>query len=290
MRSLLAFCFVIMSGIFCYGQEELRELEESLAYECDVMTHAYESRFRTQAQERFNNLFHSALLQEGSFTYPFDSLKWISKLVSDDAKFRLFTWEIQESKSITRYYGLLQTSDGMIIPLKDHFKTAEDLLTEEFDAQHWLGTMYFKNMPLDTKDGKVYLLFGKTIWNAHETVKLVDVLFFTKEGKPYFGKPIFQVTQGKDTKLYNRILLKYGSDGFCTLNYNPGLDMIVHDHLIPRMSRLDPTIQTYVSDGSYSGYTWNGKVWVQESKLKVDVQDEAPRPKPILDGKNVFGN
>ncbi|MEZ4911283.1 MAG: hypothetical protein R2774_10520 [Saprospiraceae bacterium] len=290
MRLIFVYFLFVFSVIHIHAQPIFTEMEEKLAFECDVMMHAYESRFRIQAQDRFIDLFNTALNSEGSFSYPFDSLKWISKLSSDDGRFRIFTWELNINKNETKYFGFLQTSDGKTFPLNDHFKIAEDLLTEEFSAQNWLGTTYFKLMPLDTKDGTCYLLFGKTVWNAIESVKLLDVLFFSKEGKPYFGKPIFQVVHGKETKLFNRILLKYGSDGFCSLNYNPGLEMIVHDHLIPRMSRIDPNYETYVSDGSYTGYTWNGNIWVQEPKLKVDVQEQAPRPKPILDGKNVFGN
>lgn len=292
MQMRLIFFFILIITIQnLEGQNLFSQQEEALAFDCDVMMHAYESRFRLQAHTNFKEKFLQVLHENGSYSYPFDSLKWISKLTPEDGAFRIFTWEISVSDSEHLQFGVIQTKDGRVFELKDHFRDAEDLLTEEFSPEFWLGATYYNLITVELPMNKrAYVLFGKNQWNNIEHIKIADVLFFSSEGKPFFGKPIFENEVNGEKKYFNRILLKYTADGFCSLNYNAGMEMIVFDHLIPIQSRLNPKVNSYASDGSYSGYTWNGKYWVLESKLKVEVLESAPRPKPVLNGKNVFGN
>ncbi len=78
-----------------------------------------------------------------------------------------------------------------------------------------------------------------------------------------------------------------------TVNYNPGMEMIVFDNLIVKMSRIPGQGETLVPDGSYVGYVWENDIWNRIDKIATEVMDEAPRPQPILDkrkGKKIFGN
>ena len=46
--------------------------------------------------------------------------------------------EISVSDSEHLQFGVIQTKDGRVFELKDHFQDAEDLLTEEFSPEFWL--------------------------------------------------------------------------------------------------------------------------------------------------------
>lgn len=276
------------------GQNGLISLEKELAYHCDVMINASEGRHRQIAHENFLKGFNEALNQQGSYQHPFDSLKWISKKMPDDNSFRIFTWEVKISESEYKYYGFMQWPDGKLLALNDRFNEAEDLKDEEFTPDNWLGALYYNLMEVKPSNGdKYYLLFGINRWDKSENVKLVDVLFFTKAGQPIFGKPVFRKSEDKQVDVfYNRLLFKYAADGHMTVNYNPGMEMIVFDNLIPKMSRIPGQGQTYVSDGSYVGYAWDKKYWNLVSKIATQVMDTAPRPQPILDkrkGRKING-
>ena len=119
-------------------------------------------------------------------------------------------------------------------------------------------------------------------------------MFFTREGNPYFGKPVFKnpVTGEKD-EISNRLVYKYASDAQMTVNYNDGMEMIVVDNLIKKMSRIPGQGETLVPDGSYVGYELKEGYWTRIDKIATEIMDEAPRPKPILDqrkGKKINGN
>ncbi len=290
----LTLSLCVLFSFSSIAQGDFPTIEKELAYHCDVMVNAAEGRHRERAQEIFIKGMNDVLLQKGSFQFPFDSLKWISKKMPDDKSFRIFTWEVKQADNEFKYYGFIQWPDGRLLALNDKFKEAEDLKNEEFTTDNWLGSVYYNLMEVNPVGGdRYYLLFGINRWSKAENVKLVDVLFFTKSGKPIFGKPVFRKSEQKESDVFfNRLLFKYAADGYMTVNYNPGMEMIVFDNLIPKMSRIPGEGQTYVSDGSYVGYVWDKKHWNLVSKIATQVMDTAPRPKPILDnrkGKKING-
>lgn len=279
-----------------HGQENFESAESELAYHADVMVNASEANHRAKAMVKFNELFYKTIQQKGSFQYPFNALKWISNKSPEDKSFRIFTWEVNVGDGDVQYFGVLQTKDEKLFILKDKFKKTEGgLKDEEFDHESWLGALYYHLMESKTaSDEKYYLLFGINRWDKFENIKLVDVLFFTKEGVPYFGKPVFSAQQsGEKADIYHRLVFKYASDAQMTLNYNPGMELIVVDNLIKKMSRIPGQGETLVPDGSYVGYELKAGIWNRIDKIATEIMDEAPRPKPILDqrkGKKINGN
>jgi hypothetical protein len=88
-------------------------------------------------------------------------------------------------------------------------------------------------------------------------------------------------------------LFRYAADAQMTVNYNPGMEMIVVDNLIKKMSRIPGQGETLVPDGSYVGYELKEGYWTRIEKIATQIMDEAPRPKPVLDqrkGKKINGN
>ncbi len=278
------------------GQSTIGERELQLSYHCDVMINAAESRHRVQAMEIFNREFLEVLQIENSFQYSFDSLKWISKMTPEDKTFRIFTWEVKVSEEEYRYFGVLQAQSGKSIWLTDGFQEAEDRADSEFSSDQWLGSVYYNILSTQgkKKEEPYYLLFGMRRSGRFENIKMVDPLFFTQEGEAYFGKPVFRKSSPQnENKFYHRLLLNYSSDAKVTVNFNPGMNMIMADHLIERISRVPGQGKTMVPDGSYIGFEKKDGYWDYVDKIATEVMDAAPRPKPVLDerkGKKIFGN
>ena len=295
IRNSIFFVLFCFSSYVGSSQMDFTTIEEELAYHCDIMVNASEPKHRAIAMQKFNAQFMIALEDQAAVSYPFDSLKWISIKSPEDQSFRLFTWEVDLGPEDVRYFGAIKTKDNRLFVFQDNFKnTLGGLKNEEFGADAWIGSLYYHLMEVNSTEGKYYLVFGINRWNAYENIKLVDVLFFTKEGIPYFGKPVFKaIKQGEKEEVSNRLLYKYASDGYMTLNYNPGMELIVVDNLVRRMSRIPGQGETMVSDGSYIGYELKEGLWYKIDKIATQIMDEAPRPKPILDqrkGKKIMGN
>ncbi len=283
---LVIFYFFIFQTTSAVSQKSLAEMESELAFHADVMSNATISKHRVTAMIEFNALFEKAIQSKNSYDYSFDSLKWISKKMPADQSFKIYTWEVQANTGDYRYFGWIQTKSGQAFQLINDFKNAEGLAVEEYTCENWLGSFYYNLMEGATTSGqKYYLLFGLNRYSLYDNVKLIDVLFFSKEGKPYFGLPIFSKseTTAEQSQYLNRLVYKYASDAHMTLNYNPGMEMIMVDNLVRRMSRIPGQVETMVPDGSYVGYQLRNGYWARVDKIATEVMDEAPRPKPILD-------
>ncbi|MBT8189180.1 MAG: hypothetical protein KJO29_02030, partial [Bacteroidia bacterium] len=74
------------------------------------------------------------------------------------------------------------------------------------------------------------------------------------------------------------------------LNYNPGLKLIIHDHLIQRIGRIPGQGPVFLPDGTYEGYEFIEGIWMYREKIYDHTYDAAPRPKPVLGNKkDLFG-
>jgi hypothetical protein len=286
---------VLMILPFLQHAQSIEEAEIELFYYCDVMVNAAEPKHRISAGKEFEQLFLKVLEDPSSFQHAFDSLKWISKKYPADRSFRLFTWEIFSGTGDNSYFGVIQKSDGSIFVLNDQFKEAEDLAESEYGSDQWLGSVcYNLTESADAQGIKYYMLYGLHRWSRFEHIKLVDILFFTREGIPYFGKPVFrQKLDDGSFKVSHRLLFRYAADAQFTLNYNAGMAMIMCDHLMKRMGRIPGQGETMIPDGTYVGFEKADGYWNFVEQIAIEPMDQAPRPNPILDerkGKKIFGN
>ena len=190
-----------------------------------------------------------------------------------------------------QYFGYL-LRDGKVIALKNT-DYIDDLEYDVLSQNDWAGALYY-NIHTVSKEGKnLYMLFGYNAFKNYEHRKIVDVLSFEGENI-VFGSEVFKKQDpGERGVIKNRLVLDYSSDANVTMNYNASLDMIILDHLIPRMGRIPGQGPTMLPDGSYVGYQWDGEYFNYIDKIYHQTQETAPRPQPVLDSKkndqNIFG-
>lgn len=288
--SLTLFVILFSFGL-TFGQSE-KYHESELAFLADVMVNAQNAGHRKKAFDRFYPLFVEAINQENSFDFPFDSLIWISKQQPENKRFRIFTGIIDAGREFI-HFGVLQMANGQVFELKDRFASTDDWEFSISDEKEWLGALYYDLKVDENKEGEHYLLFGLHKFTPSENGKLVDVLSFDPQGKPVFGKEIFrrEYPDSRDI-IKTRIILKYDQSSYVGLHFNPSLNMIVHDHLIPGKTPDNLLGMALISDGSLVGYEKKGQHWNYIDKIYTQVLDEAPRPQPVLDkrSRNLFGN
>lgn len=234
----------------------------------------------------------NALKVEGSFEYKFPRLESLSFQYPQDSSFRVITWQLYVDKDDYRYYGAIQmnTPELTLFPLIDRSYQIENPEYSQLTNDNWYGAIYYKLKEVKYPQGKYYLLFGFDGFEFFKKRKVLDVLSF-KGGKPVFGLPVF--VSEADSRPKQRIVLEYSATASVRLNYDEIVDMITYDHLIPMEGSHGEGVVN-LPDGSYEGYAFEKGYWHHVSKIFNDVQEEAPRPFPILDEreKNVdlFGN
>jgi len=264
----------------------LEDTESKLAFLADVMTNAAEETHRKYAFDQFSELLLDALKKEESFSESFEKVRFISIKEPENKTFRIITWHFRGDTLSGQYKGVLQTNVGETILLHDVFDGSEDFTEGYMDSNSWFGAAYYNLKQINQGKQEYYLLFGIRYWNEFENIKVCEVLSF-ENGKIVFGKKIF--TNPVIGKSSSRLVFRYAKAAYFTLNFNEGLEMIVHDHLIPQM--YPGAGSSLVPDGSLSGYTIKDGSWEYVDEIYNETLDEAPRPKPVLDGakKDLFG-
>lgn len=229
-----------------------------------------------------------ALQVENSFSYPFSRMKTVSIQYPPDSTFRVFTWQLYVDVDDYRYFGAIQmnSSELKLFPLID--RSAEVMNEEQIilSPEQWYGALYYNIRQFDTPDGgRKYLLFGfdgYSLWNKR---KLIDVLSF-QDGKAVFGAPVF-VAQNPETgevSTKNRVVQEYSSESAYKLNFDETYGLILFDHLILAGGNYGQG-PAMVPDGSLEGYKLENGQWNWVDMVFHDVQEEAPRPEPILDDR-----
>jgi hypothetical protein len=226
---------------------------------------------RQQSSNHLTSLLDSVLRLPGSFEFEFADLSGVSVLQPKDASCKVFTWQLYLDKNNYQYCGFIQTQNGLVYPLKDR---SNDMRTVEFSVlkpQNWYGALYYNLQSFQHKGQKMYLLFGYDVYDFYNKRKILEVLYFDKNGQPKFGKDVLEMKDGFGRKrVVKRFLLEYSASVNVSLNYDEALEMVIYDHLIYGQP-IRSAGPSNVPDGSYCGLKINKDgVWEYVDKVHKD--------------------
>jgi hypothetical protein len=269
----------------------LRKTEDTLANYSNQMIFADDASGRFYADSIFIRTFVLALKTPYSFSYPFDSVKTISKIYAPDSSFRIFTWQIERDESYFRQFGSIQlrTKDGSLklFPLYDESDYASSPTDSVRSNQNWIGAIYYGIVMKEYKGQKYYTLLGFDDNDFVSTKKWIEVLTFNHNNEPVFGGRYFDYKQDstKPPQPVFRFCLEYKKDAKARMVYDKELDLIIFDHLISETNEQSKKF-TLIPDGDYEGFKWvNGK-WTHIEK-PFDQQrlkdGQFPMPAPFYD-------
>ncbi len=286
MKSLfhiVSLCIVCSTG---FSQETLNDLK----FYGDVMINAFESEHRARAGERFESLIDTYITEKLYQNDSWSSIKNYTRLVANkDSSVILLTWQKDIGSHPLSYGGYALINDKAI-PLTQSSLLDRDAEYMQYGHSDWYGALYYNMRPLKG-DKSSYLLFGYQQNGKFDKTKVADVLI-VKEESIQFGGEHF-VTENPESRddIKSRKLLTYSSDTNASFNYNEALDMIIFDHLMPRMGQQESQGSTYVPDGTYEGYEWKNGRFVYQAKIFDHIYESAPRPEAILDNdkKDILG-
>ena len=269
-----------------------RQQEDSLKkYSFDIVNAANaESRFRADSQ--FIRSLVRTLKLPYSFAYPFDSLQTISRLYAPDSSFRIFTWQFKKDDMMYLQEGAIQMNepDGSLklFPLFDASMFTANPLDSIRTRRNWIGAIYYRII-LKTYEGKkYYTLLGFDDYSETSNKKWMEVLTFSPEGQPLFGGPYFSFQDDSVHKpVQYRFNIEYKKEAGTRFNYDPQMDMVVYDHLIPENNEPQKK-DTYVPDGDFEAFQWKNGRWVHVEKelFTVKLKDgEFPQDAKLLDNQ-----
>ena len=273
------------------SKKQLQQMEEQLKVHTDSIINSEDFLTRFKSDSAFVRGFVQALKTKNSFYYNFDSLQ-ISKLMSPDSSFKIFTWQVMKDFSYYRQRGAIQmkTADGSLklFPLFDVSDFTENPLDSVRDANRWIGAIYYNIVMKKVSKTTYYTLLGSDGNDARSNKKYIEILTFNAEGKPQFGAPIFSYPNDgiKPYPPAYRFCLEFKKDGGARMNYEKNSGIIFMDHLISESN--EPSLKyTLVPYGDYEGFKWVKGKWVFTDVPFEKIITEKPNylPKPDKDLK-----
>ncbi|HEY4336683.1 MAG TPA: hypothetical protein VGM89_12315 [Puia sp.] len=250
--------------------KDLRKREDSLKIFADSIVNAGNAPGRFRADSQFVRSLVRALKQENSFYYPFDSLYTISRLYAPDSSFRIFTWQFKKDEFLYLQEGAIQINqpDGSLklFPLFDVSMFTPKPLDSVRTRRNWIGAIYYKIIEKEYQGRKYYTLLGFDDYSATSNKKWMEVLTFAPNGEPRFGGPYFSFQEDSVHKATQyRFDIQYKKEAATRFNYDPGMDMVVYDHLVPEGDEPGKP-DTYIPDGDFEAFQWKDGRWVHVEK------------------------
>ena len=274
--------------------KHLKVLEDSLSRFTKDMVAEEEWIDRFRSDSFFTRGFVRALKTPNSFYYNFDSLS-ISKLISPDSSFKIFTWQVMKDFSYYRQRGAIQmrTNDGSLklFPLFDISDFTINPTDSVRDARHWIGAIYYKIIVKTFNNKKFYTLLGSDENDERSNKKWIEVLSFDAAGNPVFGGKFFNYPLNDNTKPKQpayRFCLEYKKDGGVRMNYDPRYDAIIFDHLTSEGDDAAKNKFNLIPYGDYEGFRWINGVWKFVSNPFANVvfdDKQSTFPAPLIDEK-----
>ncbi len=231
-----------------------------------------------EANTKFKNILRTALNENNSFNYPFDSLKTVAVLVSPDKKFRIINWNLPKSDGTYEYFAFMQSynSNRKAYDLIELIDKSDEITNPEFktlDKKNWYGAHYYKIIMTKSSGRKYYTLLGWDGNNLLSTRKIIDVITLKSNGKPKFGYSLFR----KYKKRAKRVIFEYSEQVSMSLKYEYQHVVIkskgkVKKEKLPRIRRND--------DFRAQGSNKTSESKVKRKKFKMIVFDRLTPSNP----------
>jgi hypothetical protein len=223
-------------------------------------------------------LIRKALNTSKSFNYTFSKINAISIQYPEDRSFRIWTWQVMRDSSHHDYFGFIQTNQAKprVFELKNAFGNVRQPESALLNAEQWLGGLVYSIRQFKDKDGAMrYILFTYNAGDLDEKTKIAEILTL-KGSTPRFGAPVFVGrVRGREIK-QNRLFLPYSADANVRLNFDPSMNMIVHDHLTPTAARNPNLPSVNIPDGTYEAFVYEKGIWKWIEKLPNQELDKPP--------------
>ena len=256
------FCLFLFENVEAFQEEEkeIAEFEMEITSFFEQLRKIQNDAEKLEMNKKVIDVFNRMLSIEGSFDFPFDSLKYLGKIYSPDRLLRIFSWNIPMLDGTHRYFGYIQYRSSKDGSIKLYFldDSMNSRLTSDgvYTPDKWYGALYYEIVIAECKGKVFYTVLGFAFNNYLTNYKIVDVLSF-KNGEIIIGSPIF-----KDKESLNfRKIFEYSARVSMMMRYEKDRSMIVYDHLSPSQPDYEGQYQFYGPDSSYDGLEFKDCFW-----------------------------
>ena len=235
----------------------------------DITTRDYPDDKKKELNDKMIALFAEELQNPESFTNPYDSLKFIGKVVSDDGRVRIYTWNYPLTHKTHNYGGFIQyklkNKKIRTIPLTIKNEAYLPLNNKRIPSNDWYGALYYRIIPVKYKKENYYVLLGWAGNDAASQYKVIEILNFDEKGNATFGKLALK----QKNRTYQRFVMEYSAEAKASLTYDDRKKRIIFDHLVPPEPVFTNVFSYYGPDFTYDAFVLKEGKWEFEGNVDV---------------------
>jgi hypothetical protein len=267
-RTLFIMLSILLSCPVLAQEPQYLDLVKSEAMLEDLFIQLYADSLsdREQVLTSILDIMPEALSAEGAMDFPWKGLTRIGVVTSDDQMIRIFTWHLTDDPDTHRYFGFIQVGQksgkSKLFTLVDNGLSQRGVTRLDQSHENWYGKLYYSIITAKYKRKTYYSLLGMDFNNSRSTIKTIEALSIQRN-QPRFAKELF--FNGRD-KL-DRLVLEYSSQVAISVRFDPGMDMITFDHLVPFHPIYENNYEFYGPDGSFEGLQFEEGLWI----LRTDI-------------------
>ncbi len=224
-----------------------------------------------QVLKEINFLVPEALSMPGAMDYPWARLSRIGVKSSDDKLIRIFSWHVMDDPDNYRYFCFIQVGlkkgKMALFALQDNFKTQAGVYRANQTLEDWYGKLYYSIVTKQEKRKTFYTLLGLDFNNSLSNIKSMEVLTIQRN-RPKFEKEMFF----NGSEHVDRVVLEYSNQVSISARYEPKLDMITFDHLVPLHPIYENNFEFYGPDGSFDGLKFDEGTWTLQNDIDARLQ------------------
>lgn len=264
MKSTFIFAFSALL-LWCVAATSVAqtpiEVEDSLNFHLDLIRDAADDSARFESHRQIEQILRRGLLKPAVFQHPFSKLGSMAVLGEPDDDMRLFSWYIPMTHESPLYGAVIvrfdKKAERCYVDVLQQ-KESDELLNARtsLNEKNWPGALYYAMKAVKSKGRNYYLLFGWRDYDELSNQKVVEVLYFQSK-RLRMGLPVF-IREDKSSK---RLDFRYSKEAVFSLNYYPGQEAIVFDHLGPTHPSLQGQESHYVPQQSFHAYAYQKGKW-----------------------------
>jgi hypothetical protein len=266
MRTFIAlFSMLVVSTTALCSQPfvTIKEYETAIQQSFEKALTAMADSQKINLNKGIEELFASALALPGAFSYPFDSLNRVGRIISRDEKARIFTWDLVRNDGSHQYSGIIlylpkNAAKPFLFPLTDCSGATNDPVMHVLGPETWFGALYYDIIERKWNDHILYTLLGFDPNDIFTSRKIIDCFYMKDDTIAVFGAPVFLL----NNKIQYRVVFEYSAKVSMSMQYNESTKMIVFDHLSPARPSYTGSYQFYGPDFSYDAFKFVDGQWV----------------------------
>jgi hypothetical protein len=245
--------------------------KQSMLVEQYAQINSPENSKNKEAEIAFRDSFKKVLSYPDAPFFQFDSLQKIGRIISEDEKLIIYSWNIPQPGAFNNYYCILlyynkpnKKYDVFVLEEKPGLfnKTPQAPVS----ISNWGGSLYYQIITTKYKGQTLYTLLGFDFNNLLSNRKVIEMLDFDEFSTPIFRQFSFLYNGQKQ----NRIIFEYAERAQMTVRYNTQRKMIVFDHLSPFKPSLEGQFQFYGPDLSFDGLIFEDGIWLYKSDISPE--------------------